>query len=208
MSECTVVDVEDTLPQYLFQREAVGSVLIDVVVEQSGNHVVGRGDRMEVASEVEVDLVHRQHLSVTATGSTAFLTEAGTERRLTQCHDSILADGIHAERQTHAYRRLADAGLGGTDSGHEDEVVLAHGFFLDGVDVHLGDVLTIAFSLLRVDTQLPDDVVDRTENCRLCNFNIRFHLSTIKRLIYGCPRRGFPVFYMQSYSFFLFFIHY
>ena len=203
-----ISDVQDTLPQYFFQCESVGSVLIDIVVEQGCNHVVGRGDRMEVAREVEIDLVHRQHLCIAPAGGTAFLTEAGTEGRLTQCHDSILADGVHAERQTHADRRLADAGLGGTDSGHEDEVVLAHGFFLDGTDVHLGDVLTVAFSLLRVDTQLPDDVVDGTENCRLCNFDIRFHLSTIKRLIYGSPRRGFSVFYMQSYSFFLFFIHY
>ena len=34
---------------------------------------------MEVASEVEVDLVHRQHLRVAATSGTAFLTKAGAQ---------------------------------------------------------------------------------------------------------------------------------
>ena len=40
MSECTVVDVQDTLPQYFFQCESVGSMLIDIVVKQSGNHII------------------------------------------------------------------------------------------------------------------------------------------------------------------------
>ena len=163
---------------------------------------------MEVAREVEIDLVHRQYLCIATAGGTAFLAKARTEGRLTQCHHSILSDGIHAESQTHADRCLADARLSRTDGGHKDEVVFAHSFFLDGTDVHLGDVLTVAFSLLWIDTQLPDDVVDGTENCRLCNFNIRFHLFTLMRLIYVCPIGALFVYIVQSYLFFLFFIHY
>lgn len=54
----TVVDVEHTTPKHFFQSEAFGAMLVEVVVEQRRNHVVRRGDSVEVAGEVEIDLLH------------------------------------------------------------------------------------------------------------------------------------------------------
>ena len=45
------------------------SLLIDIVVKQCCDHVVGGGDGVEVTREVQVDLVHRQHLSIAAAGN-------------------------------------------------------------------------------------------------------------------------------------------
>ena len=83
-------------------------------------------------------------------------------------------------------------------------MVLAHVFFMYGVDIYLGDVLTVAFSHLWVDTQLEDDVVDGTENCRLCNFDIRFHLFTLMRLMYGSSLWNLLYFYCKVTCFFSF----
>src|ERR1700731_4484658 len=41
---------------------------IDVVVEERGEQIVGRGDGVEVAGEVEIDVLHRHDLGVAAAG--------------------------------------------------------------------------------------------------------------------------------------------
>ena len=72
VAQVAVVNVEHAFPYHLAKAYAVFAVLIDIVIEEGCNHVVSRGDGMEVASEVEVDVLHRQHLRVSAAGSTAF----------------------------------------------------------------------------------------------------------------------------------------
>ena len=53
-------------------------MLVDVVVEHGTDGVVGRGDGMEIAREVEVDLLHRQYLAIATASSSALHAEAGT----------------------------------------------------------------------------------------------------------------------------------
>ena len=67
-------------------------MLIDVIVEQSGNHVVCACDGVEVASEVQIDFFHRQHLRVAATCCAALHAEARAERRLAQSHHSLFTN--------------------------------------------------------------------------------------------------------------------
>ena len=75
----TVVHVEHATPQNLLQSEAVFGMLIEIVVEQGANHVVGRGDGVEIAREVQVDALHWQHLCVAAACCSALHAEARTQ---------------------------------------------------------------------------------------------------------------------------------
>ena len=54
-------------------------MLIEIVVEQGANHVVGRGDGVEIAREVQVDALHWQHLCVSAACCSALHAEARTQ---------------------------------------------------------------------------------------------------------------------------------
>ncbi len=174
-AQVTVVDIHHAAPQHLFQTEAVGSMLIDIVIKQRSNHVVGRGDGVEVTREMEVDLVHRQHLRVATAASATLLTEAGSERRLTQGHDSALADAVEAKRQPHADRGLADAGLGWTDGSDQHQMVLLHLLFVDGVERHLGDVAAVLFRLRLGNAELSGNVGNGAQLCALCDFDICLH---------------------------------
>ena len=58
--------------------------LLDVVVEHGGQQVVGSADGVEVAGEVQVDILHGDDLSPAAAGSAALNAEDGAERRLAQ----------------------------------------------------------------------------------------------------------------------------
>ena len=106
-------------------------MLVDVVVEQGADGVVSRGDGMEVAREVKVDLLHGQHLGIAAAGSAALDAEAGAERGLAQGYGGLLTDLVQTQREANADGGLADAGLRRADGCDEDEAALTDARLVD-----------------------------------------------------------------------------
>ena len=84
VAERAVVHVEHALPHDAAGVEAQRVALKDVVVEHRGQQVVRGRDRVEVAGEVEVDVLHRHHLRMPAAGGAALHAEARAERRLAE----------------------------------------------------------------------------------------------------------------------------
>ena len=78
-SQRAVVDVDDARPAD--RGGSMFSVVAaeEVVVEERGRQVVRRGDRVQVAGEVEVDVLHRQDLAVATARGAALEAENGTE---------------------------------------------------------------------------------------------------------------------------------
>ncbi len=95
--------------------------LVQMIVEHRGEQVVRRGDGVEIAGEVEIDLVHRHHLRVAAAGRAALDPEHGAQRGLADGDDDLLAQP--AERLAHADgdRGLPLAGGGRVDAGDQHQ---------------------------------------------------------------------------------------
>ena len=84
VAQRAVVDVDAAAPA---DRQGVDAELVpvqDVRLEHRGEQVVRRADRVDVAGEVEVQILHRHDLRVAATGRAALDPEHGPERRLAQ----------------------------------------------------------------------------------------------------------------------------
>ena len=79
---------------------------------------------MEVTSEMEIDLLHWDHLSISTAGCTTFHTETRTKRWLTKCYNGILADLVKSECKSDRHRCLTDSGLGRRDCSHKDQLAL------------------------------------------------------------------------------------
>ncbi len=109
VSERTVVDVQDAAPGDAPDIEAGGIAMIDVIVDQRREQVVGERDRREVASEVEIDVLHRDDLCIAATGRTALHAEYRAERRFAQANDRLLANAVERIAEADRHRRLAFA---------------------------------------------------------------------------------------------------
>ena len=77
------------------QRVAV----VDRRVERRGEQVVRGGDRVEVAVEVEVDLLHRHDLRVAAAGAAALDAEHRPHRRLAEAQHDVRAERAEALRR-------------------------------------------------------------------------------------------------------------
>ena len=65
---------------------------MEAVVEERRRKVVGRADRVDVAGEVEVEVLHRDDLAVAAAGSAALDAEDGAERWLTDADRRLVPD--------------------------------------------------------------------------------------------------------------------
>ena len=153
ITEVAVVDVEDAFPQHFLHGKAFFAMLIDVVVEQGRNHVVSGRYSMEIACEVQVNLVHRQHLSIATTSGSALHAETRSERGLTKSHDGLLSDTVHAKSETHADRSLPDACLRGRDGRNEDELVLLYFVVVDKRLRNLRCVSSVRFYLICRNTE-------------------------------------------------------
>ena len=104
----------------MLERVAV----VDRRVERRRQQVVRGRHRVEVAVEVEVDVLHRHDLRVAAAGAAALDAEDRAHRRLAQAEHHLLADLAEALRQRDAGRRLAFAGLGRRDRGGDHELAV------------------------------------------------------------------------------------
>jgi hypothetical protein len=93
-----------------------------VVVHHRREQVVGRGDGVEVAGEVEVDVLHRHHLRVAAAGRAALDAEARAQRRLAQADGGALPDRVQRVAEADGGGGLALAGRRGTDAGDEHQL--------------------------------------------------------------------------------------
>ena len=78
-TQITVVDVEYPLPQHLLKRKTFFTMLIDIVVKQGADHVVGRSYGMKITGEMEIYFLHWQYLGISSTSSATLHSEAWSE---------------------------------------------------------------------------------------------------------------------------------
>ena len=188
VAELAVVHVDGALPGDLLGVDAQGVALLDVVVEHSGQQVVGCTDGVEVAGEVEVDVLHGDHLGVAAAGSAALDAEDRAQGGLAQSQDGVLADLLEAVCQADGRGGLALAGRGGVDGGDEHQLAVFVGCVVrEVVEVDLGLGLAVELEVLLVDAGLGGDLCDVLGGYRLGDLDIGGHgVSCLAR--YEDPR--------------------
>jgi hypothetical protein len=115
VAQAAVVDVEHPPPGDLAHLEALAVPLLEMVVHQGRQQVVGRRHRMEVPGQVQVEQLHGHHLAVTATRRPPLDAEGGTHGRLAQGERGPLAQVGHGLAQADGGRGLSLAQRGGGD---------------------------------------------------------------------------------------------
>ena len=173
-AELAVVHVHAALPRDAAGVDVQGVALLDAVVDHSCQQVVGRADGVEVAGEVEVDVLHGHHLRVAAAGCAALDAEHGAEGGFAEAEHGLFAQSIHGVGQTHAGGGLALARRGGADSRHKDHLALL-GRLVDQAVVDLGLVAAIGDHVLVGNAEGCGDLGNGLHFRFLCDLDIRFH---------------------------------
>ena len=134
-----VVHVHDAAPGDAARVEPERVAPVDVIVEQGREEVVGGRYGVEIAREVQVDVLHRYDLRVAAAGRAALDAEAGTQRGLTQATHGPLADAVEAVAQADRGGGLALARRRRRDGRDQDQLaVLVLLRRVDEIERHLG----------------------------------------------------------------------
>ncbi len=157
-AEGAVVDVEDPFPEDAVWGEG-GGALLDGVVEDGGEEIVGGGDGVEVAGEVEVDGLGGLDGAEAAAGGTAFAAEDWAHAGLAEGEGDRVAGGFEALGETDGDGGFAFACGGGGDGGDEDELALARRG-CEGAEGDFGFVGPVGGQGLRVDSQSGGDAGD------------------------------------------------
>jgi len=95
-----------------------------MVVDQRRKQIVRRGDGVEVAGEVEVDVLHRHDLSVAAARRATFHAERRAERRLAKAQHRLLTNVVERVRQANGGRGLALARWRRRDRSDQDQLAV------------------------------------------------------------------------------------
>ena len=77
---------------------------------------------MDIAGEVQVDVLHRCHLSVAAAGTAALHAEARPQRRLPQADSGALANAVERVAEADGGCGLALASRSRVDGRDEDQL--------------------------------------------------------------------------------------
>ena len=150
-------------------------MLIDIVIEQGRNHIVCCCYGMEISRKMQVYLLHRQHLCISAPGSTTLHTETRTERRLTQCEHGFLSYLCQSQCQSNRDRCLTNACLCWSDSRYEYKVAFLYSLLINRSVWYLSDIFTIRLQRILTDSYLCRHILDGEQFCFMRNLYVGFH---------------------------------
>ena len=127
---------------------------------------------MEIAGEVQIDVLHRDHLRVAAACCAAFDAKHRTERRLANRDHTVLPDAAQAIGQTDGDGGFAFACGRGIDGGDEYQFAFA---LCVGQLADFGLVVAVAFDVCFAQSDLRRDVANVSAADAAGDFNICFH---------------------------------
>ncbi len=119
-----VVHVEHAAPDDPSHIDIERIAPMDVVVDHRREQIVRRGDGVEISGEMEIDVLHRHDLRITAAGCAALGAETWPERRFAQAQHRFLADPVERIGQPDRGGRLAFTRRCRVDRGDQDQLTL------------------------------------------------------------------------------------
>ncbi len=124
LAQGAVVHIHDAAPDHAAAIDAERIAPVDVIVDQRREQVMRRGDGVEIAGEVQIDVFHRDDLGIAAAGRAALHAEGRAERRLAQAEHRLLADVIERVGQSDGRGGLALARRRRRDRGDQDQLAV------------------------------------------------------------------------------------
>ena len=134
---------------------------------------------MEVAREVQVDILHGNDLRVPAAGGTALDAEHRAQAGLAQRHDGLLAQTAQGIGQADGGRGLALARRSGVDGGDQDQLSVLMLLVAQQVVIDLRLVIAVQFQVFGRNARLLGDLGNRLRLRCLCNLDIGFHAAPL-----------------------------
>ena len=175
VAQGAVVHVDDSAPLDCARVDAQLVAVVQVVVDHCGKQVVCCGDGVEIAGQVQVQLLHGNDLGVAAACCAALDAEGRAHCGLTQSQDCLAAGLCEALCEGDGGRGLALTKRGRGHRGNHDVLgaALAGGLCVGGfVEEDLSNILAVGFKAIFADAVVRCDLVDGPQIGGKCDFEV------------------------------------
>ena len=173
-----VIHVDDTAPCHPARVDLQFVPPVDMVIYHGAQKGMRTGDRMEIAGEMEVHILHRHYLRVSAASRPALHPEVRPQGSFSDADHRVPADRVEAVAETDRSGCLALTGRSRVDRGDKDKPAVSPSCL--GVyefERNLRFVMAEGYQVLARDAEFRSDLLDRHFPGRTRNLDIR-HVPT------------------------------
>ena len=197
LPQSAIIHVDHALPAHAAYVYAELVTVVDVIVDERGEQIVGQGDRAEIAREMQVDVLHGHDLRIAAARRAPLEAKHRTLTRFAQADDGFPAESIQRIAQSYRGRRFAFAGRRRCHGRDEDQFAVRSGPELRRIlQRDLGLVAAVGVDRIGGDAERRGDLRNGPQRGPLRYLNIRQHadLQSRRAVCPASPRvRGIQV---------------
>ena len=146
-----------------------------MVVQHGGQERVSRRDRVEVAREVKIDVLHGHDLRIAAPCGSPLDAEDGSQGRFADAQQRVAASERQRVGEPYGRGGLAFAGSGGADARDQDQLGVAAGPSVHHVERHLGLEAAEKLNLVLRETGARGDLGNGLDVVSLSNGDVGKH---------------------------------
>ena len=143
-----------------------------MVVKHCGKQVVCCTDGVEVTCEVQVDILHRNDLRVSAACGAALDAKHGAKRGLAKSDHAVLANAAHTVGKTDGGGGLSLARRGGGDRRYKHQLAVVTLAVFQQRVVDLCLVFAVLLEIFFIHARDFCNLGNGLHFCALCNFNV------------------------------------
>ena len=152
VAQCAVVDVHHSPPDDAAHVDIQRIAPMDMIVDQRRQQIMSRGNRVEIAGEMQVDIGHRRNLRIAAAGRAALGAETRSERWFAKRENRLASDQVERVGKPDRGCRLALACRGRVDRGDQNQFAARRLSCWRG-NIELGFEAAIRLDIIGIDAQ-------------------------------------------------------
>src|SRR5690606_37806786 len=176
VAQVAVIDVRAAADVDGVRVDAQGVAVEQVIVKEGAGQVIGGLHSVDVAREVNVQVLGRNHLRLAAAGGAALDAEHRAKAGLADHAGGLLADVREAHGDAHGVGGFAFAQGCGADGGDIDVLAVRAVFQpVQDREFHLGLYVAVKLEVVAVDAVALGDGLDRFQFGGACDLKVRLH---------------------------------
>ena len=185
VAELAVVHIHAAFPDNFLSVDSQGVALLNMIVQHSGQEIVGRSNGVEIPGEVEIDVLHGNDLGVSTPGRAALYAEDRSQGGLPQGHQGVLSQAAESVGQSHGGGGLSFSCGSGGNGGDQNQLAVGTVLqFPQKAAVHLRFAGSVLLKGIRFNAAGSGNLSNRTCLGALGDFNIRsmFHMHSLTKV--------------------------